>query len=175
VNRLPLLAAAALLAASCSEGVRAGEVTAEATRTYSGRMIPGSCAEASYGTIGSTAETAHAKAPRTVGIVLNRGAARYVVDTLRVEVLPPGSGIPTSADATARHDDAVRRLERTGLAAADAQYALTFDGKDEAGARLPAGSYPVVFSLTTHARPGSGCDGPPAGFSGLITTIDWAG
>lgn len=169
----------ALALGGCGGGGDAARPAANPPVRGAGGMAPVSCAEVPYDLIAPARPEVSAGGSVRVGVAVFRGRADYVIDTARVEVLRPGTRIaeqPGRPNPFAeRHGDAAKRVERNAVAAGDTEFALVFDGKDERGATLPAGRYPVVYWIGSSGRPGSTCDGPPAARYGLVTTVDWRG
>jgi hypothetical protein len=179
MRRLGVMGIVVIAIAGCSSGVhRASTLRTPSAATHAVGLAPGTCTEPPYGTILPEGDVT-ADHPARVGISIERGNGDYVIDDIRVEVLPPTARVsqgPGETDPFASaHEDALKSVTGTSVEATDTSYTVVFDGRDSAGASLPAGTYPVVFSLTAHARPGGACEGPPSRSEGVLTTIDWQG
>lgn len=118
------------------------------------------CAEAAIDVF-PTAETTPAYAGMRVGVRFLRGQGLYHVDDASVTVEWGG------------RDGVVLAARASDFPASDRTLALTFDGVDADGRRLPPGRYPVVVEVGSHAV--GRCPGGSAGLRTVATTLDWRG
>jgi hypothetical protein len=176
------LLVAALVTAACGHTESRNAATAQNSHVPAKAvMAPGSCAEAFFRTIpdhlDGQAVTIARGAP--VGVRLLAGHDLYVVAELRIEVLPPGTNFNQTPDQedplVADRLPTVLRLDRKGLAAADTDITMTFNGQDSTNTPLPAGKYPVVFYLKTTPAPGTSCSGSAVSKYGALGTLNWQG
>jgi hypothetical protein len=163
------------LTAGCSSGVASVHARHRAVRT-----MPGSCNDASVGPVeGGQHESLKAtgRSAATLGVRLlgvSVGTKRF--DSVRIDVLPVGRHADPAVGATtsllAGDEEHVRRFEATETQLRERTISFAFDGRDDTGAVLPAGSYEVGMVALTRAL--SGCDDPnPGAVYGQLTTVDW--
>lgn len=170
-----------VVTAGCSPGVATGHVrpTPAPTSRRSVRTGPGSCNDAIVSSIGGKQnETVRATtgAPLTLGARLDGvsiGTRRF--ESLRIDVLPGGQARPASFSETGLltgEEPHVRRFVASDAQLGGRAISFLFDGRDDDGAVLPAGSYQVGMVALTRAM--ADCDDPlPGAVYGQLTTVDW--
>lgn len=166
------------LGTACSPGV---EHRARPSTTAGAPVLmrPGSCHDAAFEPIaGSQVKslTARTGAPAVLGVrMLPTTPATATFDYVRFDVLPAGRRADVASGEgmlLTGDEERVRRFVADAGQLAGRTVSFLFDGRDEAGTPLAAGSYEVGFVVRTRSTE-AGCDDEPATKWGAFTTVVW--
>lgn len=183
MNRLVTAGVVAVLLSACtsSDGPAAAARNGGAPRGDDTRLGPGSCHDASFEPVaGSQIQpiAATPATPATLGFrMTSESASKRRFESVRIDVLPLGKHAdapPPEPQLLTGEAARVRRFEATAAQLASSTVSFRFDGRDDAGRVLPAGSYEVGFVVETRSTDPRCTDPLPAVKYGQLTTVVWA-
>ncbi len=146
-------------------------------------MFPGSCAQVLVESVplATDGQATRLTGPTQVGLTFANDQQQYVIDSIRLEILPPSTGATASGITNPQKvidlaSGQVAGSQATNLAVGARSFTINFNGTNAQGGKLADGIYPVVYSLQSSGAPHSQCSTDEHSTSyGELATIDWEG
>lgn len=181
MKRLVLIGSAAIAAmTACSNGTHQPAKDGQRFGLSDMQLGPYNCSHVDLALVGGSTTDVVVSKPTQFGITINKDAGTYVIDEAQIAVTPSDALLQAQSKSNgpdpllAESEPKSASVTQTELPAADRQVLLTFDGKDDRGATLPAGKYTITFAVKSRPAPGAPCSDPSA-VDGTIATVEWAG